>query len=417
MSAPDNNNNNEIDDVVTPYTVKAANPGGVNYDKLIEQFGSEPITAELLARFEAVTKQQAHPWLRRGLFFSHRDLNLVLDLFERGEPFYLYTGRGPSSEAMHLGHLIPFMMTKWLQDVFKVPLVIQLTDDEKFFAKRELSLDEANRLAYENAKDIIAVGFDPQRTFLFTDTEYITSGTKSSKGFYRNILLISELVRQKDVEAIFGFQGEQPIGLWGYPPTQAAPSFQTSFFGILPQQWEGKKIHCLIPCAIDQDPFFRMTRDIAEKLHFKKPSVIHSKFFPALQGAGSKMSASASNAASGPQPPSGIFLTDTPDDIAKKIKLYAFSGGRETAAEHRKFGANLAVDVPFQYLNVFEFDDEKVSRIAKAYESGQMLTGEVKQELIKVLTTLVLNHQEQREKATPEVVAKYFQQRKLVSFD
>jgi len=36
---------------------------------------------------------------------------------------YLYTGRGPSSEALHLGHLIPFHFTKYLQDVFQCPLV------------------------------------------------------------------------------------------------------------------------------------------------------------------------------------------------------------------------------------------------------------------------------------------------------
>ncbi|KAL6141413.1 hypothetical protein ACLB2K_059701 [Fragaria x ananassa] len=41
-----------------------------------------------------------------------RDLNGILDAYERGEKFYLYTGRGPSSEALHLGHLIPFMFTK-----------------------------------------------------------------------------------------------------------------------------------------------------------------------------------------------------------------------------------------------------------------------------------------------------------------
>ena len=41
-----------------------------------------------------------------------RDLNEILDLFEKGEKFYLYTGRGPSSEALHLGHLVPFMFTK-----------------------------------------------------------------------------------------------------------------------------------------------------------------------------------------------------------------------------------------------------------------------------------------------------------------
>ena len=30
-----------------------------------------------------------------------------------------------------MGHLIPFMFTAWLQKAFKVPLVIQITDDEK----------------------------------------------------------------------------------------------------------------------------------------------------------------------------------------------------------------------------------------------------------------------------------------------
>lgn len=30
--------------------------------------------------------------------------------------------QGPSSEALHLGHLIPFYFTKWLQDAFKVRL-------------------------------------------------------------------------------------------------------------------------------------------------------------------------------------------------------------------------------------------------------------------------------------------------------
>lgn len=29
------------------------------------------------------------------------------------------------------------------------------------------------RLAYENAKDIIACGFNPEKTFIFTDLDYI----------------------------------------------------------------------------------------------------------------------------------------------------------------------------------------------------------------------------------------------------
>jgi tryptophanyl-tRNA synthetase len=47
----------------------------------------------------------------------------------------------------------------------------------------------------------------------------------------------------------------------------------------------GKKedMACLIPCAIDQDAYFRMTRDVAPRLGYKKPSLIHSKFFPGLE--------------------------------------------------------------------------------------------------------------------------------------
>lgn len=56
--------------------------------------------------------------------------------------------QGPSSEALHMGHLVPFLFTKWLQDVFGCPLVIQLTDDEKSLW-RNLDIDEARRLARE----------------------------------------------------------------------------------------------------------------------------------------------------------------------------------------------------------------------------------------------------------------------------
>ena len=73
-------------------------------------------------------------------------------------------------------HFITFTpstpLLRYLQDVFDVPLVIQLTDDEKFLWK-DLSLEEAHRLAHENAKDIIAVGFDEEKTFIFSDITYM----------------------------------------------------------------------------------------------------------------------------------------------------------------------------------------------------------------------------------------------------
>lgn len=158
--------------IVDPWTVQGG-VDGIDYDKIVRDFGSSLISPELIARVEHLTKQPAHPLLSRGTFFSHRDLERILDLYEAGKPFYLYTGRGATSDSLHVGHLVPFFFTKWLQDAFNVPLVIQLTDDEKFFWKENLSLEETHRLAYENVKDIIAVGFDISKTFIFTNLDYV----------------------------------------------------------------------------------------------------------------------------------------------------------------------------------------------------------------------------------------------------
>lgn len=62
-------------------------------------------------------------------------------------------------------------------------------------------------------------------------------------------------------------------------------------------------------------------------------------------------------------PVSAIFMTDQPEAIQKKVAKYAFSGGRETVEEHRRLGGNCDVDVAYQYLSIFCFNDEKLKRI------------------------------------------------------
>ena len=68
--------------------------------------------------------------------------------------------------------ILRYLLPRYLQDVFDVPLVVQMTDDEKFLW-RNLELEEAHRLAYENAKDIIACGFDVKKTFIFSNLDYM----------------------------------------------------------------------------------------------------------------------------------------------------------------------------------------------------------------------------------------------------
>jgi tryptophanyl-tRNA synthetase len=47
-----------------------------------------------------------------------------------------------------------------------------MTDDEKFLW-RDLTLEQSKGMAVENVKDIIAVGFSPDNTFIFSDCDYM----------------------------------------------------------------------------------------------------------------------------------------------------------------------------------------------------------------------------------------------------
>ncbi|HIE18831.1 TPA: tryptophan--tRNA ligase, partial [Candidatus Bathyarchaeota archaeon] len=139
--------------IVTPWTVS----GKIDYTRLIEEFGTQPITEDLLKRIEKHAGKR-HLQLRRGLFFSHRDLDWILDMYEAGRRFILYTGRGPSG-PVHIGHLVPWIFTKHLQDVFGSKLYFQMTDDEKFLVNPDFTLEKSTGFAYDNALDVIAVGF------------------------------------------------------------------------------------------------------------------------------------------------------------------------------------------------------------------------------------------------------------------
>lgn len=354
---------------VTPWEVT----GVVDYDKLIEDFGTEKITPQLLKEIENITGG-LHPLLRRGFFFSHRDLPQVLEAYKKGEGFFLYTGRGPTGH-MHIGHLIPFLFVKWLQDKFKVPVIIQITDDEKFLYKEEFTLETTRKYAMENIYDIIACGFNPDLTFIFQDSEYTN--------YYPLAVKIAKKITLSAVKAVFGFKNETNIGLIFFPAIQAMPCF------LLEKQ-------CLIPAAIDQDPYWRIQRDVAPKLGYPKTAAIHSKFLPGLEGPTGKMSASKEQTA--------IYLTDNPETVKRKIIKYAFTGGQPSVAEQKKKGGNPNICTVFQWLNsLLEMDDKSIKNRESMCLSGQLLCGECKNYLSDKLIEFLSSHQQRRVEAKKHV--------------
>jgi len=354
---------------VTPWEVT----GEIDYDQLITRFGTKKIDREMLNRLSSYG--ELHPMLRRSVVYSQRDLGWLLDLYDKGQKFFLYTGRGPSG-GTHLGHLMPWMFTKYLQDLFHVNLYFQMTDDEKYLFNENLSLDDTRRAAYDNALDFIALGFDPEKTKIVIDTEQI-------KLLYPLALKVAKRVTFSTAKAVFGFDNSNNIGSIFYTSMQAAPCF-------IEDALYGKNTPCLIPCGIDQDAHFRLARDVAPLLGYHKPALIHNKMFPGLTG-NDKMSSS--------QPLTTIFTTDNPKEVKKKIGN-AFTGGQVSVDEQRKLGGRPEVCSVFKYQYfLFEKDDRALDDLSERCRKGEILCGECKQLLTQRINEFLEEHQRKREEA------------------
>ena len=130
-----------------------------------------------------------------------------------------------------------------------------MTDDEKYIYNPEIELDGPKgsyAMGKSNVKDILAFGFNPDKTFIFSDVDYIHA-------MYPNVLRVQKHVNYSQIKGIFGFKEADNIGKFAFPPVQAVPAFSNTF----PHIFGNAHFPCLIPAAIDQDPYFRMTRDIA----------------------------------------------------------------------------------------------------------------------------------------------------------
>src|SRR4030042_2144102 len=184
---------------VTPWEVS----GKVDYDKLIREFGVSRLNEELLQRIKKHTKD-LHFMLRRKVFFAHRDLNWLLDEYEKGDKFFLYTGRAPSGKV-HLGHLLPWVFTKWLQDKFDVDLWFQFPDEEKFLFKQDLKFEDAQEFLKDNMLDVAAIGFNPKKTHFLVDTMHANL-------MYKEACKVAKKITFSMIKSSFGFKDDANIG-------------------------------------------------------------------------------------------------------------------------------------------------------------------------------------------------------------
>jgi tryptophanyl-tRNA synthetase len=359
--------------VVTPYEVK----GKIDYARLRELFGTQELTPELLARIHHLAGGELHPLLSRGVYYSQRDLGPLLNDYANGKPFFLYSGRGPSG-PLHTSHLVSFDLCRWMQKRLGVPMYIQITDDEKFWARSGLTREETAHWGMENLYDILALGFDPKRTHVFFDSRSIAA-------MYPLAIRVARRINFSNVKAVFGFEPSTNIGLVFYTALQSVPAFWPSWA-------ENRSVPCLIPCGIDQDPHFRLTRDIAEGLGYPKPSLLHSQMVIGLLGEGT-MSTTGNRA------DDALFLNDEPHTVERKLRA-AFTGGRATVEEQRRLGAVPEIcSIWSLWRTRFAESDAKFDEITRTCRSGELLCGDCKGQLIERVQKFYAEHAVAREKA------------------
>jgi len=362
------------------------NPWGSNdvkdYEKLSQEFGIQPF-GPLLKRIK-----EPHLLMRRGIVFGHRDFDKIIDALARKEGYAMMTGLMPSGK-FHLGHKILAEQIIYHQQILGAKVFICVADIEAYNMRVD-DMETLRRTAInEYLLNYIALGLEPKKCdFYFQSAR--SKDPDQANAFYRLAGMAARKVTFNEMKAVYG---EITPGKVMSVMTQAADILHP----MLPEF--GGYMRVVVPVGIDQDPHIRLTRDIASRFdkEYKFPSLPASTYHMFIKGLkGGKMSSS--------DPYSYIALTDDPDTARSKIMKYAFSGGRETIAEHRKKGGVPEIDVSYQYLySQFEPDDKKIQQIYEDYKAGRMLTGELKQILIEKMESFLAEHERKRERAKRQV--------------
>jgi len=359
---------------VTPWEVS----GEIDYDRLVKEFGVSPMK-ELPDVFNK------NVLFRRKIVFAHRDIQRILESIKAKKPFAMMTGLMPTGK-FHIGHMLLAQQMIFYQSL-GAKIYIAVADVEAYNARGQ-SLEESRKIAVEQyITNYIALGLNPKNCEIYFQSARSKNAEKSN-AYYRLQNLLARHATFNEFKAVYGdiSPGKMISAL-----LQAADMLHPQL-----KEFEGL-VPVLVPVGIDQDPHIRIARDMSQKIKeykFIQLSSTYHSFMPGLGGG--KMSSSDEN--------SYIALTDSPEEVERKIKKYAFSGGQPTAELHRKKGGNPDIDVSFQYLKMFfEPDDKKLEKIRQDYKSGKMLSGELKAILISKINAFLKQHQKAREEAKKKI--------------
>lgn len=281
----------------------------------------------------------------------------------------ILTGDRPTGK-LHLGHYVGSLANRVkLQDEYEQFVMIAdvqaLTDNFENPQKVKDSIVEV-------VLDYLGVGIDPKKTTIFIQS--MIPQIAELTVFYMNLVTVARLQRNptvKDEIKQKGFDESVPLGFLAYPVSQAADITSVNAD--------------LVPVGEDQLPVIEQTREIVRKFNSLYGNILHEPkglvgSFPRLVGTdgSAKMSKSLNNA---------IYLSDTPEDVEKKVMSMYTDPTRIRATDPGHVEGNPV----FTYLDAFgdEGDKSEIANLKERYKTGQVGDIEVKKYLVKILNNFL----------------------------
>lgn len=279
----------------------------------------------------------------------------------------ILTGDRPTG-PLHLGHFIGSLqnrvcMQKEYQQYIIIADMQALTDHSK-------TPEIVRKNVFEITLDYLACGINPEESTIFIQS--LVPEIAELTMYLLNLVTVSRLERNptvKDEMKQKGFGSNVPAGFLMYPVSQAA---DITAFGAN-----------LVPVGEDQVPVIEQTVEIVRSFNRTygkvlvepKPLLSRISRLPGLDGK-TKMSKSLKNA---------IYLSDTNDEIAQKVKKMFTDPGHIRAADPGKIEGNSV----FTYLDAFDPDIKGLAMLKENYQRGGVPDSETKKRLAETLINLI----------------------------
>jgi len=411
-----------------------------DYDRLLDEFG--------IGRFDASRLPNPQRLFRRGIVFGQRGFDLIQGAIDAKKPFAVLTGLMPSG-PMHLGHKMVLDQAMYFHQAGG-DLFVAVADIEAY-ATRGFSLEKARQLAIdEYIKSYIALGMQKKRCQV-----YFQSTRKAVKDLAYKV---GRKVNFSTMKAIYGMDDQTnmshmfaplvqvgdilhvQLDEYGGPRPTVVPvgvdqdphirlTRDIAFGHRLTNAMAAKdgKIGVFVKADEDVEGLLKMAEEVASGLGFKKfkkivkykalyiedaeasdvlaldasmileerkrnpfafftPSSTYHRFITLFSG--DKMSSS--------KPDSAIFLSDPPEEAAKKI-LRAKTGGAVSVEEQKKTGGNPDACSVFDMLLAHLMDDEwRLSEIKEDCRHGNRMCGPCKKEAAEIMERFLKDFQEKK---------------------